>query len=294
VSAKTEPPTGTRVLVVDDDLHTRDLLRELCESQGHEVAVANDGPGALQQVEAFKPDLVLLDVMLPGLDGFAVLARLRQTAATAQLAVIILTAATDLEGKIRGIELGADDYVTKPFRLFELTSRLKAVLTVRQVKERLHAAESELQGLRSAAPGEPAGYPQLRAGLSYELARSKRYGRPMAVLLLSIDNFDALRGELGRADFDRFTAGLGAALNRGLRETDRLFRIDLDEFMAVLPETDAKGAEAARTRLLASLTEQPHRLELTAGIGMAVDPAHSSPEELMRAAQRDLEGRQRR
>ena len=281
-----------RILVVDDDLHTRDLLRELCESQGHTVEVADDGPGALAKVEAFSPDLVLLDVMIPGIDGFGVLSKIRGAPKTAQLPVIILTATTDLEGKIRGLELGADDYITKPFRLFELTTRVRAVLTMRAYQERLHAAERELEGLRTGdGPGGTESYPQLRAGLVYELARAKRYERPLAALVLTVANFDAIRGTLGRNDVERFTTDLTTRLRGGLRETDRLFRIDLDEFVVVLPETDAPGADAARKRVLEAMHEFRSDLIVEAGIAVVSDPAAATPEEMMRAAQRDLQAR---
>ena len=286
--------TPAKILVVDDDLHTRELLRELCETQGHLVQVASDGHGALAQVQAFAPDLVLLDVMIPGIDGFGVLSRLRAAPETAKLPVIILTAATDLDGKIRGIELGADDFVTKPFRLFELTTRVRAALSVRAVQEKLLAAELELAGLRSGEAAGAGGYPQLRAGLSYELARAKRYSRPLTALLVTIENFDELRGQLGRTDIDRFTLELTSKLRGGLRETDRLFRIDLDEFVAVLPETDGAGAEAARERVLASLAQHRDGLQVRAGVGAVTSAAASSPEEIMRAAQRDLEARSRK
>ena len=284
------PPA--RVLVVDDDLHTRELLRELCESQGHTVQMAADGHAALAEVGTFNPDLVLLDVMIPGIDGFGVLSQLRGDPKTAKLPVIILTAATDLEGKIRGIELGADDYITKPFRLFELTTRVRAALMVRAYQERLQAAEAELEGLRSGDPLAGMGsYPQLRAGLVYELARARRYARPLAAMLITVENFDELRGQLGRSEIDRFTIGLTGALRSGLRETDRLFRIDLDEFVAILPETDAAGAEAARARVLAELRNHKAGLKVSAGIGLVGDPKTATPEEIMRAAQRDLEAR---
>jgi diguanylate cyclase (GGDEF)-like protein len=290
-----DEPLPARILVVDDDLHTRSLLKELCESQGHTVEQADDGPSALEQVAKFSPDLLLLDVMLPGLDGFAVLSRLRQQEATRTLPVIILTAAGDIDGKIRGIELGADDYITKPFRLFELTTRVRAALTVRRYQERLQAAELELEGLRLGDLMTGTGsYPQLRAGLAYEVARARRYGRPLAALLLSVDNFDEVRAQLGRTQMDKVAVDLANRLRKGLRETDRLFRIDRDEFVALLPETDEVGAVAARERMMQTIVDHPQHLKLSVGIGVFPQATVQTPEDVMRAAQRDLEARQKK
>ncbi len=283
-----------RILVVDDDLHTRSLLKELCESQGHLVEQANDGHAALSQVKSFNPELVLLDVMLPGLDGFGVLSHLRAAAETARLPVIILTAAGDIDGKIKGIELGADDYITKPFRLVDLNTRVRAVLAVRRYRERLQAVEQELEGLRSGDLVTGTGsYPQLKAGLDYEVARARRYGRPLGAMLISISNFDELRQRLSRGQMDTVAQDLATGLRGGLRETDRLYRIDRDEFVAILPETDGTGALAARDRVVAVVAAHPEGLSVRVGVGVFPAAGVETPDDVMRAAQRDLESRNR-
>ena len=287
-------PIQARILVVDDDLHTRSLLKELCESQGHLVEQASDGLATLQQVATFNPELVLLDVMLPGLDGFGVLSKLRGSPETARLPVIILTAAGDIDGKIKGIELGADDYITKPFRLVDLNTRLRAVLAVRRYQERLQAVEQELEGLRSADLVTGTGsYPQLKAGLEYEVARARRYGRPLGAMLISVTNFDELRERLGRGQMDSVAGDLAARLRTGLRETDRLYRIDRDEFVALLPETDAPGAVSARSRVMTVVGALPEALVVEVGLGVFPAAGIDSPDDVMRAAQRDLESRSR-
>jgi len=121
-------PPGRKILVVDDDEHTRNLLRDLCEASGFKVVAATDGEEAMKRVGEASPDLVLLDLMMPRKDGFAVLKEIREGKTHPDLPVIILTAIGDIDGKIRGMELGADDYVTKPFSLRELMARIRAVL----------------------------------------------------------------------------------------------------------------------------------------------------------------------
>ena len=114
-----------RVLVVDDDETVSDVVRRYLERDGYEVEVAADGTAALERALDHPPDLLVLDLMLPGLDGFEVCRRLRQRHA---VPVIMLTAKGDVDDRIAGLEVGADDYVTKPFSPRELAARVGAVL----------------------------------------------------------------------------------------------------------------------------------------------------------------------
>jgi DNA-binding response OmpR family regulator len=121
------------VLIVDDDPKIRDLLRLYVEREGHRTLFAADGPTALTVALDKKPDLVLLDVMLPGLDGFEVMRRLREES---QVPVILLTARSGDSDKVVGLDLGADDYVVKPFSPRELMARVRAQLRRHHVTEK--------------------------------------------------------------------------------------------------------------------------------------------------------------
>ena len=116
---------NTRVLVVDDDLTVRDVVRRYLELAGHQVALADNGEDALAWIARHEPDLVVLDLMLPGIDGLEVCRRLRATSA---VPVVMLTALGEEENRIAGLQLGADDYVTKPFSPRELALRVSSVL----------------------------------------------------------------------------------------------------------------------------------------------------------------------
>ena len=142
----------TKVLVVDDEEHIRQLVGLYLTKEGFAVETAADGHAALSKVNAVKPDLVVLDLMLPGLDGWAVCRELRRSPMTEHLPIIMLTARDDLVDRILGLELGADDYLTKPFNPRELVARVRAVLR---------------RATRSAAPGRA-----LKAGdISVDLER---------------------------------------------------------------------------------------------------------------------------
>ncbi len=129
------PPPGGRppqaragVLLVDDEDQLRRVMKDLLEREGYRVAEARDGVEALDEVDRFAPDIIVLDLNLPGMDGYTVLSQLRSRPATQQVPVIVLTAKGDEDNEVRVFELGADDFLTKPFRARALSARLEAVL----------------------------------------------------------------------------------------------------------------------------------------------------------------------
>ncbi|MEX0865545.1 MAG: response regulator transcription factor [Acidimicrobiia bacterium] len=119
------PNTGQRVLLVDDEPRIREVVANYLRRDGYRVETAVDGVTARRQLDEFKPDLVVLDVMLPSLSGFEVLAQIRRTS---DLPVILLTARAEEADRVAGLELGADDYVVKPFSPRELVARVRSVL----------------------------------------------------------------------------------------------------------------------------------------------------------------------
>ncbi|MEW6430472.1 MAG: response regulator [Myxococcota bacterium] len=290
------------ILVVDDDEHTRNLLRDLCESSGFRVVTAEDGVEATERISDAKPDLVLLDLMMPRRDGFSVLRWVREDARYAELPVIILTAIGEMDGKIKGMELGADDYVTKPFKLIELQTRINSALTVREYRRRLLDAEEELSQFRALDPVTGAGtYAQLKASLDGELARSRRYGRPAACLMFGFDDYQTLRYELGREASDQYLARAAQAINGCLRGADRLFRVDTDEFVVLLPETDLAGARVVAERLAATLkglsVDGPNgKMRVVARFGGAMFPHERvrTTEDLLREANQSYRALQQR
>lgn len=118
----------SRVLIVEDEADIRDLLAFHLEREGYQVSKSRTGADALRQVKASPPDLILLDIMLPELDGLEVCRRLRRESATAALPIVMLTAKGDEVDRVLGLELGADDYIVKPFSPKEVVARVRAVL----------------------------------------------------------------------------------------------------------------------------------------------------------------------
>ena len=117
-----------RILVVDDEKSITDLVTMALHLQGVTAEVAHTGADALQRVQSFHPHLVVLDVMLPDLDGFSVLEHMGQDRRSADIPVLFLTARGDLDDRLRGLALGGDDYMTKPFSVEEMLLRINAIL----------------------------------------------------------------------------------------------------------------------------------------------------------------------
>jgi diguanylate cyclase (GGDEF)-like protein len=164
-----------RILVVEDDVSLRTILRMQLERAGYEVRAAQDGEEALRMVDEDMPDLILLDVMMPGMNGYEVCHALKSEVTTANIPVIMLTARSEQEDRIRGLSGGANDYLTKPYEVEELLVRVKNILQWSQ----LQRAANPLTGL----PGNIAIEKELRARLSGK--------QPFAFLYIDLDNFKA-------------------------------------------------------------------------------------------------------
>ncbi|MBP1909832.1 response regulator transcription factor [Methanolobus bombayensis] len=125
--------TRQKVLIVDDEMDALMSLKVALEAEGYNVAEAKDGHEAIDKVNSEIPDVILLDLMIPGIDGFEVCRQLKSDSMYSHIPIIMLTARGEIDDKVEGIELGADDYVTKPFNLKELKARVKMVLRRQEV-----------------------------------------------------------------------------------------------------------------------------------------------------------------
>ena len=137
-----------RILAVDDMPLHLDYLQEELTHLGHEVITADDGQEALRAISEQEPDIVLLDLSMPGMDGLQVLQVLRKEEAYASLPVIMLTARKEYEDRIAGLDAGADDYITKPFHIGEVSARIKALMRIRDLQESVLEREKTLAQLR--------------------------------------------------------------------------------------------------------------------------------------------------
>lgn len=241
---------STRVLIADDDPFNLRLLQELCEAAGYTVLTAGNGREVLDVVARERPDLILLDVAMPVLDGFEVMRILKADADLADIPVVLVTAAGDVDSRSQGIELGAEDYITKPYRVFEIQQRIRNALRVR-------AAESEAKRVKARAKSSELVDPLTRAGTSqqllismdYEFTRAERYRHELTYMVVRITNYvEIIEGSQQEAG-EGVLVQLAAGLRSCIRGIDHLFRSDLEEFTMLLPETGEAGADTVRSRI---------------------------------------------
>lgn len=140
----TPPPPGSTVLVIDDDADTREILTRALERAGYVVVTAIDGPSGLALAETRAIDVILLDVMMPGMDGLTVCATLRGHERTRPIPVILLTAKDDVATRATGMRLGVSEYIPKPVSLHEVLTRVRSQLHARQIRAQLDASAERL------------------------------------------------------------------------------------------------------------------------------------------------------
>jgi putative two-component system response regulator len=143
-----------RVLVIDDEERNCELLVHMLSVEGLEVAVAHNGEAGLDRFWKFHPDLVLLDVQMPKLDGFSLCKQLKSAPESRLVPVVLLTALSATDDRVRGIESGADDFLTKPVQPIELRARVRSLLSLKAFTDELERAESVLFSLAQSIEGK--------------------------------------------------------------------------------------------------------------------------------------------
>jgi DNA-binding response OmpR family regulator len=214
-----------RLLIVDDEPTGREILNDILETQGYEIASASHGAAALELAAAFDPDLVLLDVMMPGMDGFEVCRRLRANPALADVAIVLITALDDRASRLRGIEAGADDFLSKPFDRVELRGRVQMITRLNRHRH-LMAERAQRQAAEAQAQAHLAAE-QLKdrfiADVSHELRT------PLAALALLAGNLDMLYDQLSverRREMIRKVRGHTRVLSELVENVLQLSRLD--------------------------------------------------------------------
>ena len=269
------------VLVVDDEPDKRLLLAFALENEGYEVHTAEDGVLGLAAVDLYQPDLIVTDVMMPRMDGYEMIRRVRGNPQTKFIPVIIQSAAR-VEGRdVRlGSELGALGYLTDPTDLDLLRARARTLLELKQYLDSCQEAAftDHLTGLANRR--------RFERQFEREVARTERYGHPFCLLLVDIDNFKSVNDTYGHDAGDEALRRVANVIQSGTRGIDTGARIGGDEFAIILPETDlARGLEVAeRLRTaIAALAINPAG-GVTASLGVAELPSCARSGEELRSA----------
>jgi diguanylate cyclase (GGDEF)-like protein len=276
---KTQPPI---ILVADDEPINRSLIQRRLERAGYRVMTAENGSEAVEKTLAAMPDLVILDVMMPVMDGLEACRRLKDDETTRDIPVIFLSARDETEVKVSGLSLGANDYISKPFKAEELLARVDVAMRLKHERDNLRASAEEARAhaelaqeraVTDALTGLLNRY-GLQRTLAREHAEARRYNRPLACLMIDLDNFKKINDTHGHSAGDTALQQVSTILTEAVRRSDMVFRYGGEEFLALLPETDLEGAAALAEKIRGSASTRlfgdgEHVFTLTLSVGAA-------------------------
>jgi diguanylate cyclase (GGDEF)-like protein len=290
---------AARVLVVEDSRTQAQWLARVLEGEGYQVQVAVDGREAIRRVSAEPPDLVFLDMILPDMHGLEVLRAIKSSCGDQFIPVILLSVKSDLDSRVAGLRMGADDFLAKPYADAEIQARTAAMLRIKALQDQLRGTKAKLERL-SVTDGLTGLYNHLHFEdrLRDEICRSQRYNNaPASLIMLDLDHFKRVNDEYGHPFGDRVLRGTAELISTAIRGPDICARYGGEEFAVILPNTLLQGALAVAERFLRKLREKSYpvvgpgndpggEVRVTASAGVAVYPTTdvNTPETLLKCA----------
>jgi len=285
-----------RILIVEDDREIREMVTMMVKSMGYDVATAVNGKDAFTRLSAQSADIVLLDLMMPEMDGFEFCQQVREDPTLSDLHIIITSARDALEDKVRGLELGAADYLTKPFSLTELQARIKVGERIVRYQKALRAQQSQLEHLaREDTLTGLANRRRFEERAREELLRAGRYQHALSLLLADLDHFKAINDTYGHPYGDSVLKKVGETFTHHCRASDLCARYGGEEFAILLSETQLTQAKLVAERLCTAVrnltfSQGTKEIHVTVSFGIAcVDTTNpQSLDELIEQADQAL------
>jgi diguanylate cyclase (GGDEF)-like protein len=287
-----ESQTGVqKVLIVDDSATNRQMLGDLLKGE-YSVLLGKNGEEGLDLAQEHLPDVILLDIIMPDLDGYEVLRRLKEDVRTSSICVVFITGLDTPEGEERGLIEGASDYVTKPFHPTVVKARVALHMQVVRQRRMLETL-ANIDGLT-----ELPNRRQFDAVLAAEWTRASRTGQPLSVAILDVDFFKRYNDSYGHAMGDQALQMVSRVLRKRVqRPADLAARYGGEEFVLVMPDTPIDGALelAEKLRIGVEGLGVPHKrssaaicLTVSIGVACTVSDATPSAEALMQRADERL------
>jgi diguanylate cyclase (GGDEF)-like protein len=259
--------SAARILVADDDEHIQEIISDVLSYAGFDVALASDGDEAIRLTASYEPDLLILDITMPGANGYDVCREVQAQGVTAP-PVIFLTGYSDPERRVRGLDLGAVDYVSKPFDANELVARVRAALRTKALRDAL-LRDATTDGLTGLANRR-----QLEARADEAIALARRHGRPLACLMIDVDWFKRVNDTYGHEAGDMTLREVGRRIASVSRTSDVAARYGGEEFAVLMPETTLEGAVAYAERVRLAVGAAPIALPANgAGVSVSRTPS---------------------
>lgn len=267
-------PEDRKLMVVDDDADSLEIISEALNWEGYQVRKFLTAESALKEIAAWKPDLCVLDVNMPGMDGPDLLKELK--ALDQYMAVMFISGNTTSEAIISGLDSGADDYVPKPFDPLELLARVRTQLRIKDLNDQLRVANERLKELVDI--DDLTGLYNMRSiyqKIEHELERCKRFNRSACIVMMDMDKFKSVNDGHNHLFGSFVLSEVGKIIRENIRNIDIAARYGGDEFLIMLTETNKEGALIFCERLRQSILKKHFKnekdeIDLTASIGFAI------------------------
>jgi len=266
-----------KILVADDDITSRKILESTLKKWNFEVVTASNGKEAWEIIQSENsPKMIVLDWIMPGLDGLEICIKVRELVRKDYIYIILLTSKNNKEDIIKGLDSGADDYITKPFNPHELKARVNAGKRIIDLQTALNSAR---ENLRFQANHDPLTKVFNRGALmdflQRETARSYRSKKPLSVVMLDLDNFKNVNDTHGHIAGDEVLCKVSIRLGSTIRAYDCLGRYGGEEFLVVLPDCDKEQGLLVSERIRNTVKVTPIKtskgmINITASVGLAV------------------------
>lgn len=279
-----------KILIIDDAKENIVVLSRLLKTQAN-IIFALNGEEGITSAQSNKPDLILLDISMPGLNGFEVLAQLKKAPETSDIPVIFITGIPDSDTEEQGLNLGAVDYIVKPFAPAVVKARIRHQLKLKRLTSALREANANLTRLAMTDPLTQAYNRRYFIEiLTRELNRIHRHHHPASLMVLDIDRFKAINDNFGHDTGDRVIIEVVRISSAILRKNDVFGRMGGEEFAILLPETPLQEADLIANRLCVQISqanvraaEKPVAFTISCGVTQ-LENDDESPEQILKRA----------
>ena len=292
-----------KILVVDDDAAVRREISKDLESAGYQVVTGENGQEALAKVRDERPDLIIMDVEMPGMGGRETCRIIKANKSFGFVPILLVTARQDVQTKVEGLEMGADDYLMKPLNYLELIARVKSMLRMKALQDELLGTNEKLKNvnerLQELSMTDPLTglYNRLffHKRIDYEFQRADRYRCALALLMLDLDHFKQVNDTYGHPFGDYVLQKTASLLLKSVRQVDIVARYGGEEIVIACPETNMEQAKIVAERIRSNMDKAEFSSDgstthVTCSLGIAVCPREDikTADDLLRAADEAL------
>lgn len=244
---------GPKVLILDDDARITTILADILQSEGYNVATFNSSKDVLYLARQFVPDLLVLDILMPEVDGFDVCEYFKKDPELKFTRIVVLTAKDTADCRVRSYKVGADAFLTKPLELEEFREVVRSNLSAKKAVDQMVSDLKNETMQDSVTSSYSWTYMQRR--LADELKRVERHGRPLSVLLVDIDHFRSIIAQHGFLFSNQILKIVADAVRAKLRQSDIFGRYKEDSFLILLPETSKEAAKLVANRVQKTISQ---------------------------------------